>query len=128
VKERSCCATRSDGTPCGAKPLPHEEYCWAHSPRLAQKRRAARKAGGYAKGNAARAQRLVPSMLRPILSLLVGGMQQVYRGELEPSRYTAMSTGASAIVRLFQMAELEQRLEALEQEMRREQHVRHVSP
>jgi hypothetical protein len=67
-------------------------------------------------------------MLRPILTLLVGGMKQVYEGQLEPQRYTAMATGAGAIVRLFQMAELEQRLEGLEEQLRRDERVRHVSP
>jgi hypothetical protein len=46
-REQRCTATRSDGRPCGARALPGETLCWAHSPSLADKRRAAREAGGY---------------------------------------------------------------------------------
>jgi hypothetical protein len=77
MDERKCAATRADGRPCGARALPNEQWCSAHSPSLAAKRRQAHSAGGQAKGNAARAQRLVPSMLKPILALLVDGMKQV---------------------------------------------------
>lgn len=128
MNQGKCSATRADGSPCSARALPNSDRCWAHDPGLASKRREAHRAGGHAKASASRAQKLMPGMLRPILSLLVGGMQQVYRGELEASRYTAMATGASAIVRLFQMAEVEERLQALEQQVQRDQHVRHVSP
>jgi uncharacterized small protein (DUF1192 family) len=120
VNERTCkcTATRADGRPCGARAVPGETLCWAHSPRLAQKRRQAQSAGGYAKGNAARAQKLVPTMLRPILALLVSGMKQVYEGQLEPQRYTAMAAGASALCRIFSLAELEERIATLEQDLR----------
>ena len=120
MNEGNCTATRADGRPCGARALPGETLCWAHSPRLAHKRRQAHRAGGHAKGNAARAQKLVPSMLRPGLDLLLNGMLEVYRGQLEPQRYTAMAAGASASCRLFSLAELEERLLNLERELKRD--------
>jgi hypothetical protein len=87
---------------------------------MASKRRAARQAGGYATGRAARAQRLVPAMLKPVLAQLMRGMEEVHRGALEPQRYSAMAAGASAIVRVFQLASLEERILTLERELRRD--------
>jgi hypothetical protein len=66
-----------------------------------------------------RAQKLVPAMIKPVLALLIGGMHQVHRGELEPQRYAAMAAGASAICRVFQLATLEERIIALERDLRR---------
>jgi hypothetical protein len=103
--------------------LPGEVFCWAHSPSLAAKRRAARQASGYASGRAARAQRLVPAMLKPVLAQLMRGLEEVHAGRLEAQRYSAMAAGASAIVRVFQLATLEERILTLEQELRRDAHV-----
>ena len=118
--EPTCAATRADGSPCRARPLPSSQWCWAHSPQLREKRRAACRAGGQNKANAARAQRLVPSQLRPALDLLIRGMDEVYRGVLEPAKYSAMASGAGAIARLFQTAEMEERLALLERELGRD--------
>ena len=111
---QNCQATRADGRPCSARALPGEQYCWAHSPSLAAKRQQARTAGGYAKNRAARAQRLVPSQLRPVLGLLIRGLDEVHQGTLEPARYSAMAAGAGAITKLFATVDIEERLSALE--------------
>ena len=114
MKERKCTATRRDGSACQARALPNSERCWAHDPSLTAKRRAAHSAGGQGKGRGQRAQRLLPTQLRSPLDLLIQGMDEVYRGVLEPTRYSAMASGAGAIARLFQLAEMEERLVALE--------------
>ena len=117
--DNTCAAHRSDGTPCTARARP-SGFCWAHDPELREKRRAACRAGGQNKANAARAQRLVPSQLRPALDLLIRGMDEVYRGVLEPAKYSAMASGAGAIARLFQTAEMDERLTLLERELGRD--------
>ena len=120
VDERKCTATRWDGSPCQARALPGETLCWAHSPTLAAKRRAAHSAGGQGKGSGQRAQRLVPSQLRPTLELLIRGVDEVHSGALEPARLSAMAAAASAVCKLFALAEMEERLLLLERETRRD--------
>ena len=119
MQDHKCTATRADGRPCSARALPGETMCWAHSGTTAAKRRAAHAAGGYHSRRGLRAQKLVPAMIKPIVPLLIGGMHQVHRGELEPQRYTAMAAGASAVCRVFALAELEERIIALERDLRR---------
>lgn len=114
MQERTCRSPRADGTSCGARPLPGRDVCWAHAPELEQRRRQAKSEGGSNGATAARAQRLLPSQLRPVLHLLISGMDEVHKGELEPARLSAMAGAAAAITRLFGLVELESRLEALE--------------
>jgi hypothetical protein len=122
MRERTCQAVRADGKPCGATALPNEVYCWAHSPTMASKRRAARQAGGYATARASRAQRLVPAVLKPVLGQLMRGLEEVHSGRLEAQKYSAMAAGASAIVKVFQLATLEERILHLERELGRDAH------
>ncbi len=111
----TCKATRADGQPCTVQALA-DGYCFAHSPDTEQKRRAAQAEGGRNRSNAARAQRLLPRDLRPVLALLVKAMKQVHEGQLEPQRLSAMSAAAGAISRLYGVVELQQRVEDLEAE------------
>jgi hypothetical protein len=57
-------------------------------------------------------------MLKPVLAQLMRGMEEVHTGRLEPQRYSAMAAGASAIVKVFQLATLEERILQLERELR----------
>jgi hypothetical protein len=88
--------------------------CFAHSPTTADKRHAARAQGGRNKATPARLSKLMPPTLRPVLDLLYTALEEVHAGELDPRQATAMGTLASAIGRLYEAAELEARLEALE--------------
>jgi hypothetical protein len=67
-----------------------------------------------------RASKIMPVQLRPLLSALVAAMRDTRDGRLDPRRASAMAVLAGAIVRLFQLVEIEQRLEALEQGLRRD--------
>jgi hypothetical protein len=51
VDQRKCTSTRRDGSPCQARALPNEPWCWAHSPTLAGKRRQAHSTGGQGKSS-----------------------------------------------------------------------------
>jgi hypothetical protein len=75
----------------------------------------ARQAGGHAKANTARMQRLMPATLRPVLQTLLAVLDEVHSGNLEPSRANAVAALGSAIVRVYQVGQLEERLAALEQ-------------
>jgi hypothetical protein len=114
ASEPTCTAVRADGTPCTARARP-SGFCWAHDPHLHEKRRIACRTGGQNKARGRRAQRLLPSQMRPVLALLIDGMDEVHRGTLKPARYFAMASGANAVCKLFELAELEERLLALEE-------------
>jgi Family of unknown function (DUF5763) len=65
-----CSARRKNGDPCTARALA-DGFCFAHSPALTEKRRAAYAQGGRAKGTAQRAEKLMPEVLRPVLYKLL---------------------------------------------------------
>lgn len=110
-----CSATRTNGTPCQAVALPGRELCWAHDPEHREKASAARRAGGANRSNLARAARHIPRDMKDLTRRLLEAIDQVHRGELEPRSLTAMASGAGAVVRLYEVGELEARLEALEE-------------
>ncbi len=89
-------------------------FCFAHDPDLQQARRDGAARGGQNKRTEARITRLVPVTLKPVLERLMGAVDEVYDGTLEPKQATAMASLAGAISRLYETAEIEQRLEALE--------------
>jgi len=49
-----------------------------------------------------------------VVALLLGALEEVHDGTLQPSRATAMAALASAAIRVYEVAEIEQRLDALE--------------
>jgi len=89
-------------------------YCPRHDPARRTEAHAASVKGGQGKGRIARAGRLIPSTLKPVLSLLLDAMEQTHRGELDPRVAGAVAALAGAIVRTFQAGAVEERLAALE--------------
>lgn len=114
AKHRPCAATRRDGAPCRAPALPGRAHCFAHDPARQEAQRAARSKGGRGKATAARAGKLVPATLRPVLDGLLDVFDEVKAGNLDPKVGTALGSIAAAIVRVFQSGALEERLQALE--------------
>ena len=115
---RACKATRKNGQPCQA-PAGEDGYCFGHSPRLAEARRAGSSRGGRHKRTEARATRLMPEVLRPVLYKLLHGMAEVDAGRMDPRVATALASLASATVKVYEVASLEQRLLALEEQSAR---------
>ena len=109
-----CKATRANGERCKSPAVRSSGYCWAHDPGGAEARQEARRAGGKAKSRAARLDRLMPATLRPVVGLLLDAIEEVHHGELPPARATAMAALASAAIRVYEVVEIEQRLDALE--------------
>ena len=118
-----CRGARRDGTPCRAPvhAINGAGWCWAHDPARAEERRAARAAGGRATRRTARLNRLVPGTLRPVLVTLLDALDGVHPGEGEdsasrvtPAQAQAMASLAGAIVKVYQVGVLEERVEALE--------------
>ncbi len=114
---KHCRATRKDGQPCAAPVLGAGDYCFAHDPRRKAERDAARQAGGAARANVRRLDRLVPHRLRPVLEQLLAALRDVRSGKLAPAQATAMAALAGAVVRVYGVAQLEQRVEELEAAM-----------
>ena len=111
-----CRATRRDGSPCQAPPhtIDASGHCWAHSPTNAAARAEARRRGGKGASNAARAEKLVPASLRPLLATLLDAVGEVKAGALAPGQASAMAALASAVVRVYQVGMLEERVNELE--------------
>lgn len=112
--ERLCQGMRADGSPCRARALPGRSYCWAHDPALREKRRAANSQGGRNKRTTARITKLMPESLKPTLGALFAALDEVHAGTLDAKQATAMASLAGAIGRLYEVAILEERLDALE--------------
>ncbi len=101
-----CTATRADGTPCKGRALPDRVFCWAHDPNQQAKADDARRRGGEARSNAARAAKNLPRELRGLAAKLIDAIDEVHEGKLDHKRLTAMAAGASAVVKLYEVGEL----------------------
>ena len=112
-----CRGTRKDGTPCQAPPhaIGGDGYCWAHDPEKREARRAARAKGGQHKATAVRAEKLVPSHMRPVLGAVLAAIRDVRSGALTPAQGSALASLAGAAVRVYAAGVLEQRIDELEQ-------------
>ena len=72
--------------------------------------------GGAGAGRAAsaRAGKLIPATLRPVLDGLIEALVEVRTDDLDPRRAQALASLASAIVRVYTAGTLEERIAALE--------------
>lgn len=109
-----CDAIRSNGERCRAQALPERSQCFAHDPENRERATAARRKGGENKSTPARASRRIPKDMRDLASQLMAAISECHDGELDPKRLSAMASGAGAVVRVHEVGEFEQRLEALE--------------
>jgi hypothetical protein len=89
-------------------------YCFAHDEALAQTREAARSRGGTNKRNAARAGKLMPPELQALRGALFSTLADVRAGRLGAAQANAIANVSTAILRWYSVAEVEQRLAALE--------------
>jgi hypothetical protein len=104
-----CTATRRDGSPCRAWAVING-LCIGHQPNAAE----ARTRGGRNSSRAARAGKLVPSRLRPVLERLDKALGETHEGKLSSKQASAMASLARAIVAVYQADTLQERLEAVE--------------
>lgn len=114
----ACTATRKDGQSCRATAT-RDGLCLAHSPALAEKRRAAYARGGRNKSRRTRLAKLVPPRLVPIFDVLVGALGEVHDGPLDPRRAQAMASLAGVMVRVMTTGEMESRLRKVEERVDR---------
>ncbi len=108
-----CLATRADGSPCRATPTA-SGFCFAHDPELRKRTAAARQEGGRNRANITRASKHVPRSMQHLAQRLLAAVDEVHSGELDPKKATAMASLAGAAVRVYEVGELEVRIEELE--------------
>lgn len=109
IHER-CAALKSSGVQCTAKAVSNG-LCIGHLPGATE----ARKRGGKATSREARADRLLPTRLKPIAELLEVAFREVHAGTLDPKVGSAMAALSGALVRVIVSGELEERLRRLEE-------------
>lgn len=110
-----CAATRKDGRACDLRIVADSGYCWAHNPAYAE----ARRRGGQNKARTRRAEKLVPSTLRPVLATLLDVLEETRRGELDPKIAGAVASVAGAIVKVYSSATVEQQIADLQDQVAR---------
>lgn len=116
-----CKALRKDGDRCRARAVAGGELCTFHSvPDEERRLRSVR--GGQARSNRARAAKALEEAGQDFASLrnlLFAALRDVRSGSLEPSRASAMSGLARAILSVSEAGELEERLAAVEAKLER---------
>jgi len=105
---------RAAGGPCGSAVVLASGFCFLHDPTRAADRAAASVKGGRGKARIARAERLVPDAMRPVLRLLMDAMTETHAGDLDPKVATALAALAGAVARIYASAGIEAQLADLE--------------
>jgi len=111
---KRCVATRKDGARCAAPVMGGGDRCYAHDPAQAAARDQARRKGGTNSATAARAEKLLPTVLRPVLVALLQTLQGARTGAIDARRATAVASVARAIVAVYTAGTLEERVQQLE--------------
>lgn len=110
----ACKAARADGRPCGSVVVLTSGYCPMHDPDRQAQMAAARVKGGEGRATTARVDRLVPATLRPVVGKLLDALDGVEDGSLSPRQGAAMAAIASALVRIYDVGVLTDRVVELE--------------
>lgn len=110
----TCKHIRLDGSGCQSRIVMPSGYCHVHDPERRATLRDVSAKGGRGKSRSARAGKLVPAVLRPVLDQLLEAMPAIADGSLDPRQASAMASVAGAITRVYQAGTLEERLQALE--------------
>ena len=110
----SCDATTRAGAPCRGTALPGRSRCFAHAEHLEPVRAEARVRGGEHSSNTHRALASMPEPIAEAVLRLRVAMDEVHRGELEPSRANAVAHCARALAQVWDVHVVEGRLDELE--------------
>lgn len=110
----TCAATTQAGQPCRARPVTGSDLCFAHDPDLAERRAAARAAGGRHRATVERARRRLPGEVSGMLDVIVTAFHQAAAGDLPPGTAQSLAALAGAYVRLHDVGEHDVALEDLE--------------
>jgi hypothetical protein len=119
AKGEFCKATKRDGNPCQAHPLPGSDMCVFHDPGCAAKRAEGRRAGGMERS---RKMALLPAeqpdlplkTIADLVNLQALTINALLRGKVSTRLATTIFYGASVLANLIQRGSLEDRLAAIE--------------
>ncbi len=99
-----CAARRRDGTRCPNPVLVTDgQYCFAHSPQLAEQRAHARRKGGRNRATSVRLWRSLPPELQAIAQQLTAAMEGVQTGDLAPQQAQALASLSRALVAVVEV-------------------------
>ena len=110
----TCAGVRVDGQQCRASPT-NGGWRIGHDPALAEQRAEGRRRGGRNKSNAARTKKLLPARLEKVVNTLEKALEETHSGAIDSRVGSAMATLASALVRAYQIGNLEERVLKLEE-------------
>lgn len=123
VSRGRCQGRTRSGAPCRMPPAAGASLCFTHDPERAQERAAARKRGGYnrrtAPGELASADVEIRSAA-DVQRVLVAVLKDAAKLENSVQRAKALGSLLLVALRTLEVGELEQRLAALEQQLRRQ--------
>ncbi len=109
-----CSATRTNGERCRATALPKRSQCFAHDPANKELAMAARRKGGANRSTARRVQKRMPREMSDIVEIIEAALGAVLTSKVTPSQGHAVASLVGAWVRLHELGEFTQRLDALE--------------
>ncbi len=105
-----CQALKSNGQPCTAN-AGSMGFCIGHRAESSEWRTR----GGYGSRRANRAEKLLPSRLRPVITMLERALGEVHKGEITPQQATAMARITAVLISAYSAGEFEERLRAVEE-------------
>ena len=115
-----CAAKRKDGKPCQAFAVEGSRFCFWHEPGLARERAAARSRGGRARHNRTLdgdGGTVVLQDVGDVCRLLERVAGDLFALETSVARARAVVYVCSVAIKAFEVGELEERLDALEEKV-----------
>lgn len=106
-----CEALCRDGSPCQGRPVLGSPYCVAHHPDSGSWRTR----GGHNSSKVARLQKFIPRQLGAVYGTLSDALEEIHKGELEPKKGSAMASVAGSMLRIYEVAAIEERLNRIEE-------------
>lgn len=116
MAQQRCNGTNKAGERCNGKALPGSAYCIAHDPAKIVTMADARRKGGAARSNAARARKQLNAATgrADVAARVLDAMAKVEAGEMAHGPANAIANLARAYVAVIGDTEIQERLEALE--------------
>ena len=120
---RGCEERNADGSPCGMAPMQAERWCFNHHPEKKAERAAARERGGK---HRKRVRVVALPASEPVRLRSAGDVQdalertvtEVLQLDPSPAKYRVLSNLYNLALRGIEVGEMENRLAALEQQLR----------
>ena len=110
-----CKYFKSDGTPCGGYASKGSEYCYRHSPEISElSKKHASSIGGRHKLTPLNLPEIIVKDSRDIPLLLADTIYNLRRGKMDVRLGTAIGYVSNILLRSFETADLEVRIEKIE--------------